>query len=59
MLFSPPNRIPLGLSMGAVTAKGRHHLSFRWHGRLWGPAAAADLVEIYLSALTEVVGLDQ
>ena len=59
MRFSPQNRMPLGLSMGAVTAKGHLHLSFRYHRRLWSPAAAADFVEIYLSALSELVGLGQ
>ncbi len=57
MLFSGPARMPLGLAVGAVTAGGRLHLSFRYCRRLFGPAAAGRFVEAYLAALFEVVRL--
>ncbi len=57
VLFSGPARMPLGLVVGAVTAGGRLHLSFRYCHRLFGPAAAERFVETYLAALSEVVRL--
>jgi NRPS condensation-like uncharacterized protein len=52
--FSPPARMPLGLSVGAVTADGRLFLSFRYRRRLFGPAAAARFVDNYLVTLAEL-----
>ena len=49
--FSPPARMPLGLSVGAATVGGRLFLSFRYRHRLLGPEAADRFVETYLDAL--------
>lgn len=52
--FSPPARLPLGLAVGAVTAEGHLHLSFRYRHPLLGPAAAAGFAGRYLEALDEL-----
>ena len=53
--FSPPARMPLGLSVGAATVDGRLFLSFRYRHRLFDPDAAARFVDIYLDALAGLV----
>lgn len=54
--FSPPARMPLGLAVGAVTAGGRRHLSFRYRRRLLGAQAAGRLVDRFLSELDALLG---
>ncbi len=54
--FSPPARMPLGLTIGAVTMSGRLHLSFRYRLRLFGPEAARRFADRYLDELRCVVG---
>ncbi|MGI8984534.1 MAG: condensation domain-containing protein [Acidimicrobiales bacterium] len=49
--FSAPARMPCGLSLGAVTAAGALHLAFRYRYPLWGPAAAADFADRFLTEL--------
>jgi len=49
--FSPPGRMPLGLTVGAVTVGGRLHLSFRYRHRLFGADAARAFAERYLAEL--------
>ncbi len=49
--FSPPARMPLGLSIGVVTMSGRLHLSFRYRRRLLGPDAARRFADRYLDEL--------
>jgi NRPS condensation-like uncharacterized protein len=49
--FSPPARMPLGLSVGVVTVAGRLHLSFRYRRRLFGPDAAHRFADRYLEEL--------
>jgi NRPS condensation-like uncharacterized protein len=49
--FSPPARMPLGLSVGAATVNGRLHLAFRYRNRLFGPEAAQRFAERYVLEL--------
>ncbi|MGB8227674.1 MAG: hypothetical protein WCE78_01105 [Pseudonocardiaceae bacterium] len=53
--FSPPARMPMGLAVGAVTARGRLHLVFRYRPPLFGPTDIADFAGGYLAALGHVV----
>lgn len=53
--FSAPARMPLGLSVGAVTVSGRLHLSFRYRHPQFGPEAARRFAECYLTQLRRVV----
>jgi hypothetical protein len=53
--FSPPARMPLGLSVGAVTAAGCLHLAFRYRLALFGPQTAADFASLYLSVMRLLV----
>ena len=54
--FSPPARMPIGLAVGAVTAGGRLHLSFRYRRRLLGAEAAGRLVDRFLAELELLLG---
>ena len=56
MWFSPPARPPLGVAVGAVTAGGRLHLSFRYRRRLLGAEAARRFVDCFRSELEALVG---
>lgn len=49
--FSAPARVPVPLSIGAVTLGGRLHLSFRYSSRLFGPEAARRFAEHYVAEL--------
>ncbi|CAN5261081.1 hypothetical protein BH18ACT4_BH18ACT4_00460 [soil metagenome] len=49
MWFSPPARMPLGLSIGAVTVDGRLHLGFRYRHGLFSADAARRFAERYVS----------
>ena len=49
--FSAPARMPCGLSMGAVTTVGMLHLAFRYRYPLWGPAAAMDFADRFVTEL--------
>jgi NRPS condensation-like uncharacterized protein len=49
--FSPPARMPLGLSIGVVTLAGQLHLSFRYRLRLFGPESARRFADRYLDEL--------
>lgn len=49
--FSAPARMPLGVSLGAVTACGRLHLAFRYRHPLLGAGAARRFAGGYLDAL--------
>ena len=51
LLFSAPARMPLGLSLGAVTVGGRLHLAFRYRHPLLGPGPAQSLAQLYVSVL--------
>jgi NRPS condensation-like uncharacterized protein len=51
MWFSPPARMPLGLTMGAVTLDGRLHLVFRYRLRLFDADAARRFAAVYLGEL--------
>lgn len=53
--FSAPSRMPLGLSVGAVTVSGCLHLAFRYRHRLLGPDAAARFAECYRAQLRMLV----
>lgn len=49
--FSAPARMPLGLSIGAVTVSGCLHLAFRYRHRQFGAEAAGRFAECYLTHL--------
>jgi len=49
--FSPPGRMPLGLTIGAVTAADRLHLVFRYRHKLFGADAARLFADRYLAEL--------
>ncbi|MDQ3681095.1 MAG: hypothetical protein M3378_11270 [Actinomycetota bacterium] len=53
--FSPPARMPLGLTIGAVTAAGRLHLSFRYRHPLFGADAARLFADRYLRELKNLI----
>lgn len=52
--FSPPARMPLGLSVGAITVGGRLHLAFRYRHPQFGPQAAEDFAACFLTQLHTV-----
>jgi NRPS condensation-like uncharacterized protein len=54
--FSPPTRMPLGLSVGAATVSGRLHLAFRYRRCLFGPEAARRFVDGYIARLESFAG---
>lgn len=54
MWFSSPSRAPLGMCVGAVTVDGRLHLVVRYPHRLFGPDAAQEFGESYLSQIFRV-----
>ena len=56
MWFSPPARMPLGLTIGAVTIGGRLHLVLRYRHRLFDQAAATRFADIYLRKLQAFTG---
>ena len=49
--FSAPARMPLGLSIGVVTAGGHMHLAFRYRHPMFGPDAASRFADRYLAML--------
>ena len=49
--FSPPTRIPIGVSIGAATVSGRMHLAFRYPHRLFDRDAARRFAECYVHQL--------
>lgn len=53
--FSPPARMPLGVSVGAITAGQRLHLAFRYRHPLLGANAACRFADHYLSLLTHLL----
>jgi NRPS condensation-like uncharacterized protein len=53
--YSPPARMPLGLSVGALVAAGRLHLAFRYRPPLLGEEAAGRFADYYLSLLGHLV----
>ncbi|MEN3314034.1 MAG: hypothetical protein V7605_268 [Acidimicrobiaceae bacterium] len=53
--FSPPGRMPLGLTVGAVTVGERLHLSFRYRHRLFGADAARAFADRYLAELDRLI----
>jgi NRPS condensation-like uncharacterized protein len=55
MWFSPPARMPLGLTMGTVTVAGRLHLAFRYRLRLFDGAAAHRFADTYLEELERFI----
>lgn len=55
--FSAPARMPLGLSVGVVTAGGRLHTVFRWRHPLFGADAARRFADAYLEIVEGYVAL--
>jgi NRPS condensation-like uncharacterized protein len=54
--FSPPARMPLGVTIGAATVNGRLHLVLRYRYRQFDPAAASRFAELYLRKLQAFTG---
>lgn len=52
--FSPPTRIPVGLTIGAATVSGSLHLVFRYPRRLFDDDAAKRFAACYLEQLRRV-----
>lgn len=55
MWFSAPARMPLGLSIGAITVAGCLHLAFRYRRGQFGPTAARDFADVYLEQLRRLI----
>jgi NRPS condensation-like uncharacterized protein len=55
MWFSPPGRMPLGLTVGTVTAAGCLHLVFRHSRRLLDDDGVRRFADLYLAELDGVV----
>jgi len=55
--FSPPARMPLGVTLGAVTVEGRLHLSFRYRHRQFGATAAGLFASTFVAELVGLVEL--
>lgn len=53
--YSPPARMPLGLSVGAVVAAGNLHLAFRYRPALLNEQAASRFADYYLSLLGQLL----
>lgn len=51
--FSPPCRLPMGVSVGAVTLQNRLHLSFRYHRQHFSRDSAWSFAETFLDVLEE------
>ena len=49
--FSPPGRMPLGASLGAVTLEGRLFVTLRYRHALFDEAAAAEFLGIFRDVL--------
>jgi NRPS condensation-like uncharacterized protein len=54
--FSPPARMPLGLTIGVATLSGRMFLVLRYRHRLFDPAAATRFADLYLKKLEAFTG---
>jgi NRPS condensation-like uncharacterized protein len=54
--FSPPARMPLGLTIGVATVRGRLHLVLRFRHRLFDQAAASRFMDTYLRKLQAFTG---
>lgn len=52
--FSAPARMPLGLTVGAVTVAGRLHLTFRYRHPQFGREAARRFADCYLGELDRI-----
>jgi NRPS condensation-like uncharacterized protein len=49
--FSPPGRMPLGVSIGVVTLEDRLHLTLRYRHAQFGPEAARRFTTLYRNVL--------
>jgi hypothetical protein len=54
MWFSAPARMPCGLSVGALSLRGRLHLSFRYRRPLLGEDAADLFADRYVDGLLDI-----
>lgn len=54
--FSPPARMPLGLTIGAATVVGRLHLVLRYRYRMFDQTAATNFADLYLRKLQAFSG---
>jgi NRPS condensation-like uncharacterized protein len=57
VLFSPPGRMPLGLSIGAVTLEDRLHLTLRYRHPQFGPDAARRFMMLYRDVLRDHISM--
>lgn len=53
--FSAPSRMPLSMSLGALTVSGRLHLVFRYHQRVFDDRTAQRFAQGYLDRLRAVI----
>jgi NRPS condensation-like uncharacterized protein len=53
--FSPPARLPLGLTVGAVTVEGRLHLVLRYRHGLFDARAAASFADTFVAQIVGIV----
>ena len=58
MWFSTSTHMPVGLSVGAITADGRLQLCFRYRRALFDEDAARDFAAGYAAALAELTGTE-
>ena len=57
--FSPPCRMPMGLSLGAVTLHDNLHLSFRYHRQQFSREGAWGFAEMFLDVLNRETAAGQ
>ena len=57
--FSPPARMPLGLSVGALTVNGQLSVTFRVRHPLLGRDALARFAAVYESALDSIIDVEE
>jgi NRPS condensation-like uncharacterized protein len=55
--FSPPGRMPLGLSIGAVTLEDRLHLTLRYRHAQFGSEAARRFMVLYGDTLRDHISM--
>ncbi len=55
--FSPPARMPLGLTIGAATVADRLHLVFRYRHRLFDADASGRFADRFVAELDRLVEL--
>ena len=52
--FSPPCKMPIGISLGAMTHAGRLHLGMRYRPSIFGSEAACRFMDLYVESLFDL-----